>query len=44
MIASSGAAVKAGALANIREAIELYLEPAALKLSEGAITREVVVE
>ena len=31
------------AMANIREAIELYLEPSALDLAEGVITREVVV-
>lgn len=41
---TSAGETEEGALANIREAIELYLEPAALKLSEGAITREVVVE
>lgn len=31
------------ALADIREAIELYLRPAPLELSEGALTREVVI-
>ncbi len=31
------------ALANIREAIELYLEPSPLDLPEGAVTREVLV-
>lgn len=31
------------ALANIREAIELYLEPNPLDLDPGAITREIVV-
>ncbi len=31
------------AMANIREAIELYLEPTPLRLDAGAITREVAV-
>lgn len=31
------------ALDNIREAIELYLEPEPLKLAEGAILREVSI-
>ncbi len=31
------------ALANIHEAIELYLEPNPLDLDPGAITREIVV-
>ena len=31
------------ALAGIREAIELYLEPSPLDLAEGAVAREVVV-
>ena len=31
------------ALANIREAFELYLEPSPLDLGEGAISREVAV-
>lgn len=31
------------ALENIREAIELYLEPASVKLAPGAIIREVTV-
>lgn len=31
------------ALENIREAIELYLEPQPLDLGPGAVTREVVV-
>ena len=34
---------KEEALANIREAIELYLEPSPVELQEGAITCEVVV-
>ncbi len=32
------------ALQNIREAIELYLEPSPLELSPGAVAREVTVE
>ena len=32
------------ALKNIREAIELYLEPTPIQLENGAITREIVVE
>ncbi len=32
------------ALDNIREAIELYLEPTPLKLKEGVLAREVTVE
>lgn len=31
------------ALENIKEAIELYLEPDPIELTEGAITREVFV-
>ena len=31
------------AVENIREAIQLYLEPAPLELSPGAVTREVAV-
>jgi predicted RNase H-like HicB family nuclease len=31
------------ALQNIREAIELYLEPSPLTLAPGAVTREVTV-
>jgi predicted RNase H-like HicB family nuclease len=31
------------AVQNIREAIQLYLEPTPLQLSPGTITREVVV-
>ena len=31
------------ALANIREAIELYLQPDALSLSPAAVTREIFV-
>ncbi|HUT23319.1 MAG TPA: type II toxin-antitoxin system HicB family antitoxin [Sumerlaeia bacterium] len=31
------------ALQNIREAIELYLEPSPLALAPGAVTREVTV-
>jgi predicted RNase H-like HicB family nuclease len=31
------------ALENIREAIELYLEPAPVKLAPGAIIREVTI-
>jgi len=31
------------ALANIREAIELYLEPSPLQLAPGAIAREVTL-
>ncbi|HUT03725.1 MAG TPA: type II toxin-antitoxin system HicB family antitoxin [bacterium] len=31
------------ALKNIREAIELYLEPSPLQLPEGLLSREVVV-
>lgn len=31
------------ALENIREAIELYLEPSPIKVSKGAITREVAI-
>ena len=31
------------ALANIREAIALYLEPSPLPLPEGALAREVIV-
>jgi len=34
---------KAEALLNIREAIQLYLEPTPLKLSEDSITDEVTV-
>ncbi len=30
------------ALANIREAIELYVEPSPLQLPDGALAREVV--
>ncbi len=32
------------ALNNIREAIELYLEPSPLQLKEGVLAREVTVE
>ena len=32
------------ALDNIREAIELYLEPSPLQLANGAHAREVIVE
>ena len=32
------------ALDNIREAIELYLEPTPLQLKEGVLAREVTVE
>lgn len=31
------------ALANIREAIELYLQPDPIDLNPGAVTREIVV-
>jgi len=31
------------ALTNIRQAIQLYLEPAPLELGPGAVTREVTV-
>ena len=31
------------ALGNIRQAIQLYLEPAPLELGPGAVTREVTV-
>jgi predicted RNase H-like HicB family nuclease len=31
------------ALTNIRQAIQLYLEPAPLELGPGAVTREVAV-
>ncbi|MBN2208274.1 MAG: type II toxin-antitoxin system HicB family antitoxin [Candidatus Coatesbacteria bacterium] len=31
------------ALENIREAIELYLEPSPLQLPDGVVSREVVV-
>ncbi|MBN1593830.1 MAG: type II toxin-antitoxin system HicB family antitoxin [Candidatus Coatesbacteria bacterium] len=31
------------ALSNIREAIELYLEPCAMELPDGTLAREVVV-
>ena len=31
------------ALCNVREAIELYLEPSPLKLEEGAVAREITV-
>ena len=34
---------EAEALDNIREAIELYLEPSPLELAPGAVTREVLV-
>ncbi len=41
---TSAGETKKEALDNIHEAIELYLEPAPLRLSEGALTTEVVVE
>jgi predicted RNase H-like HicB family nuclease len=31
------------ALENIREAIELYLEPSPIELAAGAITREITI-
>ncbi|MFQ5807369.1 MAG: type II toxin-antitoxin system HicB family antitoxin [Phycisphaerae bacterium] len=31
------------ALANVREAIELYLQPDPIDLNPGAVTREIVV-
>ena len=31
------------ALVNIREAIELYLEPEPIRLAPGAISREIIV-
>jgi predicted RNase H-like HicB family nuclease len=40
---TSAGETEAEALQNIREAIQLYLEPASLELSPGAFTREVVV-
>lgn len=39
----SAGATEAEALENIKEAIELYLEPEPLDLAEGAIAREVSV-
>lgn len=40
---ASAGETEAEALENIREAIELYLEPGALELSPEVITREVTV-
>lgn len=40
---SSAGTSKEEALENIKEAIELYIEPSALQLDEGAITGEVIV-
>lgn len=40
---ASAGATEQEALANIREAIELYLEPEPLTLAPGAITREITV-
>ena len=40
---TSAGTTEAEAMANIREAIELYLEPQPLHLSMGAVEREVVV-
>lgn len=40
---TSAGETKTEALANIREAIELYLEPSPLELAPGAITCEVLV-
>lgn len=40
---ASAGATREEALANIREAIELYLQPEPLDLQPGAITTEVTV-
>jgi len=40
---TSAGSTKEEALENVKEAIELYLEPAQIKLEEGAITAEVTV-
>ena len=39
----SAGATEAEALAHIREAIELYLDPDPIELSESSVTREVFV-
>ena len=40
---ASAGETEAEAMTNIREAIELYLQPDPVELEPGAITREVVV-
>ncbi|NOS99372.1 MAG: type II toxin-antitoxin system HicB family antitoxin [Phycisphaerales bacterium] len=40
---TSAGVTEAEALTNIREAIELYLQPDAINLDPGAVTREIVV-
>ncbi len=40
---ASAGETESEALAHIREAIELYLQPDPLELQPGAVTREVVV-
>jgi predicted RNase H-like HicB family nuclease len=39
----SAGITEAEALENIKEAIELYLDPDPIELTEGAITREVFI-
>ncbi len=39
----SAGVTEAEALENIKEAIELYLDPNPIELTEGAITREVFI-
>jgi predicted RNase H-like HicB family nuclease len=39
----SAGITEAEALENIKEAIELYLDPNPIELTEGAITREVFI-
>ncbi len=40
---TSAGASKQEAMENIKEAIQLYLEPSPINLEEGAVTAEVVV-
>ena len=40
---ASAGETEAEALSNIREAIELYLQPDPVELQPGAVTREVVM-
>lgn len=40
---TSAGETEAGAMANIRQAIELYLEPASIPMPPAAVVREVTV-